>query len=155
MDTSDLLERQAILPRVNATSKRHALNIVAEMAARLYGVRAADAADAFAHRELQGSTGVGLGVGLPHGRVEGLDRTRGIFARLETPVAFDAVDDQPVDLLFALLSPPGDAMEHLRALSRVARALRRPDLRQQLRQARTQDALHALLVQDVASSSAA
>jgi nitrogen PTS system EIIA component len=154
MDIGDLLDRQAILPRVNATSKRHALGVMAETAARLYGVKAAEVIDALSQRELRGSTGVGFGVALPHGRIKGLERPRGVFARLETPIAFASVDDQPVDLIFALLTPVEGEADHLRALARVARALRRPKLREQLRQARTQDAMHALLVQEAQTTAA-
>src|SRR5665213_2044188 len=148
MDIGDLLDRHAIIPRVTAGSKRQALSLAAEIAARLYGLKAGEVLDALLTREEESSTGVGAGVAVPHARLRGLDRVRGIFLRLETPVDFHAVDDQPVDLVFTLLAPAGALSEHLRALARVSRALRRPDLREQLRQARTQDALHALLVRE-------
>jgi len=154
MDIGDLLERQAILPRINATSKRHVIGVIAETAARLYGVKAADVIEALNQREQRGSTGVGFGVALPHARIKGLDRPRGIFARLESPISFEAVDEQPVDLVFALLTPVAAEGDHLRALARVARAFRRVKLREQLRQARTQDALHAMLVQEAQSTAA-
>jgi PTS system nitrogen regulatory IIA component len=93
-------------------------------------------------------------VAVPHARLKGLDRMRGVFVRLEQPVDFDAVDDQPVDLIFALFAPKdATGVEHLRALARVSRLLRQSDLRQQLRQARTTDAIHALLVQDPVQAS--
>jgi PTS system nitrogen regulatory IIA component len=154
MDIGDLLDRHAIVPRTTVTSKRQALNVAAEVAARLYGLKAGEVLDALLAREEEGSTGVGGGVAVPHARLPGLDKVRGVFVRLESPVGFQAVDDQPVDLVFALLAPKGARTEHLRALARVARALRRPDLREQLRQARTQDALYALLVQDATASAA-
>ena len=154
MDIGDLLDRHAIIPRVTAGSKRQALSLAAEIAARLYGLKAGDVLDALLAREEESSTGVGAGVAVPHARLRGLDRVRGIFLRLETPVDFQAVDDQPVDLVFTLLAPAGALTEHLRALARVSRALRRPDLREQLRQARTQDALHALLVREAKPSAA-
>ena len=154
MDIGDLLDRHAIIPRVTAGSKRQALSLAAEIAARLYGLKAGDVLDALLVREEEGSTGVGAGVAVPHARLRGLDRVRGIFLRLETPIDFQAVDDQPVDLVFALLAPAGALSEHLRALARVSRALRRPDLREQLRQARTQDAMHALLDREAKPSAA-
>ena len=154
MDIGDLLDRHAIIPRVTAGSKRQALSLAAEIAARLYGLKAGAVFDALLAREEESSTGVGAGVAVPHARLRGLDRVRGIFLRLETPVDFQAVDDQPVDLVFTLLAPAGALSEHLRALARVSRALRRPDLREQLRQARTQDALHALLVREAKPSAA-
>jgi PTS system nitrogen regulatory IIA component len=154
MDIGHLLDRQAIIAKVSATSKRHALSTAGEIAARLYGLKASAIADSLIERERKGSTGVGAGVAVPHARVEGLTRLRGIFMRLETPIDFGAVDDQPVDLVFVLLAPADAKTEHLQALARISRALRKPELREQLRQARTQDALHALLVADTHSSAA-
>jgi PTS system nitrogen regulatory IIA component len=110
--------------------------------------------EALTEREQAGSTGIGHGVAVPHARIEGLDRIRGVFLRVEQPVAFESIDDQPADLIFALLAPPEAGTEHLRALARVSRMLRSPDLRAHLRQAKTPDALHALLVQESAPSAA-
>ena len=154
MDIGDLLDRHAIIPRVTASSKRQALSVVAEVSARLYGLKAGEVLDALLAREDQDSTGLGGGVAVPHARLKGADRVRGIFIRLETPVDFGSVDDRPVDLIFALLGPTEASTEHLRALARVSRALRRPDIREQLRHARTQDALHALLVREAKPSAA-
>ena len=157
MQIGELLDRNAIALRVSAANKRQALALIAETAARNLGVDAAHILDALAEREQAGSTGVGHGVGAPHARLEGLERMRGVFVRLDQPVDFDSVDDQPVDLIFALFAPIDAGAEHLRALAKVSRLLRQADLRQQLRQARTADAVHALLVQDsgAARSSAA
>lgn len=154
MQIGDILERAAIAPRVSAPNKRQALAIVSDVAARNFGIDAGAALEALAEREAAGSTGVGYGVAVPHARVEGMDRVRGVFLRLDHPVAFDAIDDLPVDLIFALFAPPKAGVEHLRALARVSRLLRQADLREQLRQARTADAVHALLVQEAASSAA-
>lgn len=150
MDIGQLLDRNAIALRVSAENKRQALAVVAEIAARSLGVDASEILDALSEREQAGSTGVGYGVAVPHARLEGLDRLRGVFVRVEQPVDFDAVDDQPVDLMFALFAPKDAGAQHLRALARVSRLLRQPTLREQLRQARTADAIHALLVQDEA-----
>ena len=148
MNIGDLLDRTAISLRVSAPNKRKALAVIAEIAARNFGLDAGEILDALTERELAGSTGVGHGVAAPHARLEGLQRMRGVFVRLEHPVEFEAVDDQPVDLIFALFAPKNAGAEHLRALARVSRLLRQAELREQLRQARTADALHALLVQD-------
>jgi PTS system nitrogen regulatory IIA component len=148
MHIVDLLDRNAISLRVSAASKRQTLAVVAEIAARGAGLDPGVILDALAERELAGSTGVGHGVAVPHARLEGLTRMRGVFVRLEQPVDFDSVDDQPVDLIFALFAPAEAGTEHLRALARVSRALRQAELREQLRQARTADAIHALLVKD-------
>ncbi|MBX3484347.1 PTS IIA-like nitrogen regulatory protein PtsN [Phenylobacterium sp.] len=148
MNIGDLLDRTAISTRVSAGNKKKALAVIAEIAARNFGLDAGGVLDALAEREAAGSTGVGHGVAVPHARLEGLERMRGVFVRLEAPVEFEAVDDQPVDLLFALFAPKDAGADHLRALARVSRLLRQGDLREQLRKARTADAVHALLVQD-------
>ena len=148
MMIGDMLDRAAISLRVTASDKRKALAVTAEIAARSFDMDAGDILDALLEREAVGSTGVGHGVAVPHARLTGLDRMRAVFVRLEHPVEFGSIDDQPVDLMFALFAPPNAGAEHLRALARVSRLLRQGNLREQLRQARTADALHALLVQD-------
>jgi PTS system nitrogen regulatory IIA component len=154
MDIEALLDRRAITPKVGASTKRQALSLIAETAARRFGLDAGEVLEALTAREQAGSTGVGAGVALPHARMEGLSRMRGLFMRLETPVDYDAVDGQPVDLLFALLAPTDAGSEHLQALAHVSRLLRHAELRQQLRQAHTSDALYALLVQPARPSAA-
>lgn len=148
MMIGDMLDRAAISLRVTASDKRKALAVTAEIAARSFDMDAGDILDALLEREAVGSTGVGHGVAVPHARLTGLDRMRAVFVRLEHPIEFASIDDQPVDLMFALFAPPNAGAEHLRALARVSRLLRQGNLREQLRQARTADALHALLVQD-------
>jgi len=148
VDLGELLDSGAIAPRLNASSKRQALSLVADIAARSLDLPASDIAAKLLAREKIGSTGVGHGVAVPHTRIEGLRRMHGVFVRLETPIDFGAVDEQPVDLIFALLAPAENPAEHLRALAKVSRALRRADLREQLRQARSVDAVRALFVHD-------
>lgn len=154
MNLSDLLDRESVAVRVAAT-KRQVLSAIAEIAARRFGVAASTVLDALLERERAGSTGVGSGVAAPHARLAGLDRLRAVFVRLEHPVAFDAVDDKPVDLLFALFAPPDGDLEHLRALARVTRTLRQSEFRERLRQARAPDAMYALLASEPRRSSAA
>jgi len=154
MNLGDLLDLRAISPRVGGSSKRQVLSVVADIATRSFGVPAEVVLDALLEREAAGSTGVGHGVAVPHARLEGIDRIRGVFVRLEQPVPFEAVDDQPVDLLFALFAPKGASSEHLRALAAVSRLMRKPEAREQIRQARTADALHALLVNEAQPSAA-
>ncbi len=154
MNLGDLLERGAISPRVSAASKRQALSVIAEIAARNFGLKAPDVFDALMEREAAGSTGVGHGVAVPHARLAGLDRLRGVFVRLDQPVDFDSLDDKPVDLVFALFSPQGGGSDHLRALARVSRALRQAELREQLRKASGTDAIRAFLVRDARPSAA-
>ena len=154
MEIGELLDRHAIVPRVTAGAKRQALNVAAEVAARLYKLKAGDVLDALLAREEDGSTGLGAGVAVPHARIKGLERARGIFIRLEAPIPFEAVDDNPVDLMFVLLAPSEARTEHLRALALVSRVLRRPNLREQLRRAHSQDALYAMLVHHATPSAA-
>ena len=154
MIIGDLLDSGSIAPRVAAASKRQALSIVAEIAARAFALKAPKVFEALMEREAIGPTGVGRGVAVPHAQVAGLDRIHGIFVRLESPVDFGAVDDEPVDLLFALLAPQGGGSEHLRALARVSRVLREAELREQIRNARGADAIHALLAREARPSAA-
>jgi PTS system nitrogen regulatory IIA component len=145
MEIGDLLERRAVTPKASATTKRQALSLVAETAARRFGLDASEVLDALLAREQLGSTGVGSGVAVPHAKTPGLDRMRAVFVGLEAPIDYGSVDGQPVDLLFALLAPKDAGPEHLQAFARVARLLRQPKLRLQLRQARTPDAIYVLL----------
>jgi nitrogen PTS system EIIA component len=154
MDIGQLLKRDGVAVRISANSKRQALGALAEIASRSLGLPEAEIMDALLEREQQGSTGVGQGVAVPHARLKGLDRMAGVFVKLETPVPFDAVDDRPVDLLFALFAPRESGVEHLRALAKVSRLLRQSELREHLRQARTADALYALLSRDAATNAA-
>ncbi|MGI9168570.1 MAG: PTS sugar transporter subunit IIA [Caulobacteraceae bacterium] len=145
MIVEGLLAGASIAPRVYAANKRQALSIVAEIGARAFGLRAPDIFGALTEREAAEPTGVGHGVAIPHAHVAGLERMRAVFMRLETPVEFCTIDDEPVDLVFALLSPKQAGAEHLLTLARVCRALRQAKLREQLRGARGGDAIHALL----------
>ena len=154
MSIGELLDRTAISLRVSAANKKKVLAVIAEIAARNFHLDAGDVLDALLEREAAGSTGVGYGVAVPHARLESLQRMRGVFVRLEHPVEFESVDDQPVDLVFALFAPTNAGAEHLRSLARVSRIMRQTELREQLRKARTADAVHALLVQDAARPAA-
>jgi PTS system nitrogen regulatory IIA component len=154
MDIGELLERDAIAPRVSVSSKRQALAVAAEIAARKLGLSAQSILDALLEREASGSTGVGQGVAVPHARLDGLDHMVGVFVKLENPIPFEAVDDRPVDLLFVLLGPKNAGVEHLRALARVSRTLRQAELREQLRQARTIDAIYAFLAREAKPNAA-
>jgi PTS system nitrogen regulatory IIA component len=155
MDIGDLLADGGVVLRSGASSKRQALHTVAEAAAQVLGLPENRIMEALLEREALGSTGLGSGVAVPHARLDGVSRVTAVFVRLETPVAYGAVDDRPVDLLFALFAPPCDGAEHLRALAAISRALRAPETREQLRQARTVDAIRALFVRDQAPATAA
>ncbi|HMQ57793.1 MAG TPA: PTS IIA-like nitrogen regulatory protein PtsN [Rhizobiaceae bacterium] len=126
MELHDILGYDAVLPRLKASSKRQLLQILAERAAVLTGHGEREIFDSLLQRERLGSTGVGNGVAIPHTKLKALNRLVGVFARLETPVDFDAVDDQPVDLVFLLLAPESAGADHLKALARIARVFRDP-----------------------------
>lgn len=155
MNIGQLLDPRAIVPRANGGSKRQVLSVIADVAARTWGLDQAAVLDALLEREAAGSTGVGHGVAVPHARIEGLTQMHALFVRLETPIAYEAVDGAKVDLLFALLAPASDAgAEHLRALARVSRLMRQAELRAQLRQARSAEAILALLEREAQPSAA-
>jgi PTS system nitrogen regulatory IIA component len=154
MDVHELLTRDGIVTRGGASSKRQALHLVAEAAALRINAPVSRILDALLEREALGSTGLGSGVAVPHARLREVEGVCGVFVRLDTPVAYDAIDDRPVDLLFALFAPPSAGAEHLRALAAVSRSLRSADLREQLRQARTPDAVHALFLKGAVARAA-
>ncbi|QPC86196.1 PTS IIA-like nitrogen regulatory protein PtsN [Mesorhizobium sp. NBSH29] len=127
MDLSDLIETSAIMPTLKANSKKQLLQLLSEKAATMTGIPEREIFDTLMQRERLGSTGVGNGIAIPHGKLAGVKRISGVFARLENKVDFDALDDQPVDLVFLLLAPEGAGADHLKALSRIARVLRDSD----------------------------
>lgn len=96
-------------------------------------------------RERLGSTGFGSGIAIPHGKLEGIPHVLGYFARLTSPIEFQAVDGLPVDLVFLLLSPTDAGADHLKALAGVSRLLRDRQMAAKLRGARSNDAMFALV----------
>ena len=145
MNLSDLVTPEAVLPSVVAQSKKQTLQDVCAVAARLTGVPDREVFDTILQRERLGSTGVGHGIAIPHGKLRTLDRLVGVFARLARPVEFDALDDQPVDLVFLLLAPESAGADHLKALARVARVLRDGAVAAKLRSAATAADLYGIL----------
>jgi PTS system nitrogen regulatory IIA component len=143
-DFSDLLRPDAVLTGLSVTSKKALFQQIGAIAAPLIDQDAKLIADRLAAREKLGSTGFGGGVAIPHARLDGLPMPVGLFVRLAQPIAFQAVDDLPVDLVFALLSPTDAGSEHLKALARVSRQLRDRAFLAKLRGAGSQDALYAL-----------
>jgi len=144
-DLSELLIPEAVLSGTPASSKKKLFTLLGEAAARAYGLDAALIAERLTEREKLGSTGFGGGIAIPHGKVPGLPGVMGVFARLDRPLDFAAVDDLPVDLVFVLLSPPEAGAEHLKALAKVSRRLRDRAFTAKLRGAGSPDALYALL----------
>jgi PTS system nitrogen regulatory IIA component len=144
-DLSDILSDKALDADLVATNKKGLFQQLASASARLTGLTAKTIVASLTAREKIGSTGFGAGAAIPHGKIEGLPSVFGYFARLETPVDFQSIDGLPVDLVFLLLSPPDAGADHLKALARVSRVFRDPQMVAKLRGARSKDALYALL----------
>ena len=144
-DLSDILSDKAIDADLVAANKKALFQQLASAAAKLTGLPAKTIAASLNAREKIGSTGFGGGAAIPHGKLEGLDNVFGYFARLETPVDFQSIDNMPVDLVFLLLSPPDAGADHLKALARISRAFRDAQTVAKLRGARSSDAIYALL----------
>ena len=143
----DLISPHAILPNLKAGNKKQALQEMARKASELTGQHERAIFDVLLERERLGTTGVGHGIAIPHGKLSSLDRVHGVFARLERPIDFDAIDEQPVDLIFLLLAPEQAGADHLKALARVSRLLRDQSMCEKLRGAESGDAMYALLTQ--------
>lgn len=145
----------AVLACVKASGKKALLAELAGRAAALYKLDERRLFDRLLERERLGSTGIGGGIAIPHGRMAGLEKPVGLFARLGHPVDFDAIDERPVDTVFLLLAPEGAGADHLKALARVSRLLRDRNLVEKLRATESADALYALLVETLPAQSAA
>jgi PTS system nitrogen regulatory IIA component len=145
MDLSDLIKPDAILASLKANSKKQALQALAEKAAEMTGIDEREIFETLVQRERLGSTGVGGGIAIPHGKLAKLDRIFGLFARLPKPIDFEALDDQPVDLVFLLLAPESAGADHLKALARIARLFREPGVVGKLRASADKSALFAVL----------
>lgn len=154
MEIVELLGPGAVIRNLRATSKKQALQELAKAAAAICGQSEREIFDVLLQRERLGTTGVGHGIAIPHGKIEGLDKLYGVFAHLERPVDFEAVDDQPVDLIFLLLAPAGAGADHLKALARVSRLLRDSAFCEKLRGTDSSDATFALLTQPATSHAA-
>jgi PTS system nitrogen regulatory IIA component len=152
MDMGSLLGRDAVIAGLDVHSKKHAIQEIAAVAAKRTGVPEREVFDTLLQRERLGSTGVGNGIAIPHGKLVGLDRLAGFFFRLAEPIPFEALDDQPVDLVFALLAPEDAGADHLKALAKIARVLRTPGIAEELRQADNAREIHALLTRTPATT---
>lgn len=154
MPLNDLIQANAIVPSLKVSTKKQALQEISERAAEISGLTAREIFDALLQRERLGSTGVGGGIAIPHGKLPRAGRIFGLFARLERPIDFESLDGEPVDLIFLLIAPESSGADHLKALSRIARALRNPSLTSRLRATRDASGLFALLTHDQAPNAA-
>lgn len=153
MELNDLLGSNAIVPLLKASSKKQLLQDLSERAAKMTNMPERQIFEKLVQRERLGSTGVGQGVAIPHGKLPDLDGIYGIFALLDKPISYDAMDDKPVDIVFLLLAPEGAGADHLKALALIARVLRDEDKLTKLRAATDVDAIRAVLRDDPASDS--
>ena len=154
MDLNDLLAPNGIVLSLNATTKKQALQVLAERAADITGLKGRDIFDALLQRERLGSTGLGRGIAVPHVKFRGLKQITCLFARLDTPIAFDSLDNEPVDLIFLLLAPEHASGDHLKALARISRLVREPAMLERLRSASEPSSIKALLSAPAASHAA-
>jgi len=153
-DLTAFLTPETVLAHVTAANKKILFQQLANVAAAEHGIDTREIFDRLSERERLGSTGFGGGIAIPHGKIEGLPKVVGVFARLSQPIDFAAVDDLPVDLVFVLLSPAGAGAEHLKALATVSRRLRDRSFTAKLRGAGSPDALLALLAASEARDAA-
>ena len=154
MNIADLITPQSVIASFRVSNKKQALQELAKKAASLVGQPEKLVYDVLSERERLGTTGVGLGIAIPHGKLPGLERMTGLFARLDKPVDFEAIDNQPVDLVFLMLAPEDAGADHLKALARVSRLLRDRAVCAKLRGTDDADALYALLTDERASDAA-
>lgn len=154
MNFTKLLNSRAVKAVTTASSKKRLMHDIADVAETAYGIPAQRAVDALMERESLGPTGVGHGVALPHARLAGVEAVSGVFILLEKPIDFDAVDRQPVDVIFALFAPEDAGVEHLKALALVSRTLRDKNFCAKLRANPDPDTLHTIITEAAAVQAA-
>ncbi|HEV7718139.1 MAG TPA: PTS IIA-like nitrogen regulatory protein PtsN [Arsenicitalea sp.] len=155
MELADILSEESVIACAAIRDKRQLLEVLAEQAAKITGQDADMIFEALSERESLGSTGLGNGIAIPHGKFAGLKSLVALFARLDQPVDFDSVDDQPVDLVVMLLAPLGAGADHLKALALVARLLRTESTAEALRATDDPEKLYAILTTPITAQNAA
>lgn len=148
MEICNLLSTESIVSIVRASSKKQALQELAAHASKISGQNDRAIFDILLERERLGTTGIGRGIAIPHGKLPELNRLYGVFAKFEQPIDFDSVDDQAVDMVFLLLAPENAGADHLKALARISRMFRDPDICKKLRAAKDDNALCKLLLNE-------
>ena len=154
MEIADLLTPESVIANLKVTSKKQSLQELAKRAAEFYELDERQVFDVLQEREKLGTTGVGNGIAIPHGKLPDLDRLYGVFARLEKPIDFEAIDERPVDLIFLLVAPENAGADHLKALSRVSRLMRDKSVCEKLRATDSAEALYAILTEQAATRAA-
>ena len=152
MNLADIIDARAVLPSLKAHNKKQLLQDLAQAMAKFAAVDQRIIFETLLQREKLGSTGLGQGIAIPHGKLPPSSRVYGLFARLSTPIDFDAVDGQPVDLVFLLLAPEHAGADHLKALARISRLLRDPAVVSKLRGTDNAAGLYAILTEPAAST---
>ncbi|ORE93095.1 PTS IIA-like nitrogen regulatory protein PtsN [Acuticoccus yangtzensis] len=155
MVLTDLLAPDSVVQGLDVGSKKQALQEIASLAARRTGLPEREVFDTLLQRERLGSTGVGHGIAIPHGKLVGLSKLSAFFFTLAQPIDFEALDDQPVDLVFCLLAPEDAGADHLKALNKIARTVKQPGMIDALRAAEDAKELYALLTAAAAQAPAA
>jgi PTS system nitrogen regulatory IIA component len=145
MQIVDLLSPDGVVATLKVQGKKQLLQELSTRAAALVRIPERRIYETLTERERLGTTGVGQGIAIPHGRLANLEKIVGLFVRLDAPIEYDAVDKQPVDLIFMLLAPEGAGADHLKALARVSRLLRNQAACEKLRAAKSAEALYAIL----------
>jgi PTS system nitrogen regulatory IIA component len=153
MQISDLLSPEGVLPSLKVKDKKQLLQQLADRASQITRVPQSRILETLIERERLGTTGVGQGIAIPHGRLTEIKKITGIFAKLETPIEYEAVDNQPVELVFMLLAPEGAGADHLKALARVSRLLRNQTACDKLRKTTSGEAMYAILTEPPAGAS--
>jgi PTS system nitrogen regulatory IIA component len=152
MDLGGMIGSDGVIPSLKAGSKKQAIEELAVHAARLTGLDRHGIFDTLLQRERLGSTGVGSGIAIPHGKMDELDGIFTMFAKLDEPVDFDSLDDTPVDLIFVLLAPESAGADHLKALARLSRLLREPSTIEKLRNSKDAETMFAVLTEPAVSA---
>jgi len=152
MQISDLLSPEGVLPSLKVKDKKQLLQQLADKASQITRVPQSRILETLIERERLGTTGVGQGIAIPHGRLTEIKKITGIFAKLETPIEYEAVDNQPVELVFMLLAPEGAGADHLKALARVSRLLRNQSACDKLRKTTSSEAMYAILTEPPAGA---
>ena len=148
MHFSNIIKPESIIPKLKVSSKKQALQELANCASTATAIQERDIFDVLIERERLGTTGVGNGVAIPHGKLSDLKKLYGFFARLENPINFDSIDDRPVDLIFLLLAPEEAGADHLKALAKVSRILRDEKMCEKLRSGASSEAIFAMLTEE-------
>jgi PTS system nitrogen regulatory IIA component len=147
LDLSSIIRPEGVIAGLKTATKKQALQELAARAAEITGVHERTIFDILLERERLGTTGVGQGIAIPHGKLAEIDRLFGLFARLDQPIDFESIDEQPVDLIFLLLAPQGAGADHLKALAKVSRLLRDRETCEKLRHGDSVEAIYSLLTE--------